>query len=52
MGSGEQAVVAERPNWLFLDNIDNADWVSYSAILDFKKQKLDLMIGQFEEKIL
>lgn len=29
-----QAVVEDHKNWLFLDNIKNAEWVSHSVVYD------------------
>jgi hypothetical protein len=41
-----EAVVAQHPNWLFIDQVHNAQWVSHSAIYDPKKDRLELIEGK------
>jgi hypothetical protein len=42
------ALVVDSKSWLFVDAIDNAQWVSYSAIYDPATGKLKLYDGLLE----
>jgi hypothetical protein len=45
------AMVEHEDGWLFVDDQKNADWVSYSAILNPKKKTLEVFEDMFEETL-
>lgn len=44
-------MVKVNKNWIFIDNLKNATWVSYSAIFNPKTKLLKIYYEQFSELI-
>jgi hypothetical protein len=47
----QDELVRESNGWLFIDAVRNAQWVTYSAILDPGSRKLDLYYGLMESRL-